>query len=245
MTENKNNKPARNLKEEYLKCDLPYERFLKVGEKNLSDTELLAVILRTGIKNSNVMDTAKSILNHPKIIQFGMPGLSKLTQEELRSIPGIGDIKAAQILCISELSKRMSASFSLNSESFNSPDKIAQRYMPLTRTLDKERVYAVYLDSKLKIIRDEIVSIGTVDQSILEPREIIRSAITCNSSKIFVLHNHPSGDPNPSKNDIIITKKLIKACSYVSIRLMDHIILGDNIYFSFMEHGLLQEAIVE
>ena len=227
------------LRERFIKEDLPYEKFMRIGAEGLSDSELLAIILRTGTRNFNVYDIAKSILSLPKIKQFGIPGISRLKKEELMAIPGMGPVKSAQVMCISELSKRMSVSFSEAKIPLDSARKIASMYMPKMRLLEKEVVMAVYLDTKLRFIKDEQVSVGSINSSIMEPREIIRSAMECNATNIFVLHNHPSGDPTPSMEDSIITNKLLKACNLVSVKLIDHIIVGDNKYYSYNEKGFL------
>ena len=227
------------LREHFMKDDLPYEKFNRIGAEGLSDSELLAIILRNGTRNFNVYQIACSILSLPKIKQLGIPGLGRLKKEELLAIPGMGPVKSAQVLCISELSKRMSVSFSETKLPLDSPSKIVSMYMPKMRILEKEIVMAVYLDSKLRLIMDEKISVGTINSSILEPREVIRSAMGCNATNIFVLHNHPSGDPSPSNEDNFITSKLLKACNLVSIKLIDHIIVGDNRYYSYNEHGFL------
>lgn len=219
--------------------NLPYEKFDKYGVEALSDTDLFAVILRTGSKDSNVLDTAYSLMNLSKVKQYGLPGLLRLTKEELLTIPGIGKVKAAQLMCIAEICRRIRVYSREKSRLFSNAKDVSDYYMESMRNLLRERVVAVFLDSKSRLICDEIISIGTVNLSVLCPRELFSSALKNSAVSVILLHNHPSGDPAPSKEDRDITLRLKEASKILEIPITDHIIIGDNRYFSFRESGLL------
>lgn len=225
--------------EYFFLSNLPYEKFEKNGAYALSDSDLLAVILRTGSRDSNVLDTAFKLMNLPKLQKYGLPGILRVTKEDLLKIPGIGKVKAAQLLCIAEISKRIRAYSAPENKVFLNAKDVSDFYMEDMRNLLRERVVAVFLDSKSRRICDEIISIGTVNLSVLCPRELFSSALLNNAVSIILLHNHPSGDPSPSREDKSITLRLKKASEVLEIPITDHIIIGDNRYFSFRENGLL------
>ena len=223
----------------FISDNLPYEKLLKIGVENLTDADLLAVILRTGAKGQNVLDVSYDLINHPAIKRYGLPGLYKMTKEDLIKIKGIGEIKASQLLAVCELTKRIKGSFQQEKFIATNPGKIASCYMEELRTLDRERVVAVFLDSKNARICDKVISIGTLESSVLNPREIFKDAFSVNAASFVLLHNHPSGDPSPSNDDKEVTRRIERGADIVGIRLLDHIIIGDNRYFSFRESGLL------
>lgn len=220
-------------------CEQPYEKALNYGVGALSDAELLAVIIRSGTKNRTSLMLAYDILDLSD--QYpGLLGLYHLTREELCRIAGIGSVKATELMCIAELSKRMSRLSRMPSKILNSPDDIAAFFMDEMRCLEAEHFYAAYLDSKSMLIKYEVLFKGSVKESLVFMREIIRNALKCDAVRIVVLHNHPSGDPTPSHADIITTNKLHRACDIVDIPLVDHIIIGDNTYVSFASSGLIK-----
>ncbi len=219
--------------------NLPYEKFDKYGVEALNDADLFAVILRTGSKDSNVLDTAYNLMNLSKIKKYGLPGLLRLTKEELLTISGIGKIKAAQLMCIAELCRRIRIYSREKNKLFSCAKDVSDYYMESMRNLLRERVLAVFLDSKSRLICDEIISIGTVNLSVLCPRELFSSALKNSAVSVILLHNHPSGDPYPSKEDKEITARLKEASKILEIPITDHIIIGDNRYYSFRESGLL------
>ncbi len=215
----------------------PYEKCEKYGASILSDAELLAVILRTGSKKQRVMDLAVNILNYSTAYP-GLKGLNYLSFQELIKIKGVGRVKAVELLCLTEITKRMAKEIHRDSLRLITPKSVADYYMQDMRHLTREQVMLLMMDSKNKIIKDMIISEGSVNTSIMPTREVFVNAIKYEAVNIILLHNHPSGDPTPSGEDIRVTKKLYEAGNLIGITLMDHIIIGDNRYISMKEQGL-------
>jgi len=218
-------------------AERPMEKFLKKGALSVSDAELLAIILRTGTKDMSAVLLAGHIL---KCSEQGILGINNLSVEELLKIKGIGIVKAIQIKAIGELSRRLSkAGLNIHNTNFSSPDLIARYYMEDLRYLRQEELRVIYLDTKAHFIKDEVITKGTVNMSVVSPREIFINAVRFEAVNIILLHNHPSGDPTPSEHDILATKRVIEAGRLIGISLIDHIIIGDNKYISFKEERLL------
>lgn len=216
----------------------PYEKCEAYGPQILSDAELLAVILKTGSKGLRAIDLAVNVLNYSKT-HPGLKGLNYLTKKELTGIKGIGRVKAIQLLCLTELTKRMSREVHKENLKFITPQSVADYYMQDMRHLQREQVMLLILDSKCKFIKDVVMSTGTVNTSIVPVREILIQALKEEAVNIILVHNHPSGDPSPSSEDIKVTRRMKEAGDLVGITLMDHIIIGDNKYISLKEQGLL------
>ena len=216
---------------------LPYEKFEKFGSESLTDIELLAIIIRTGTKNMSALNLAKKIigLSSDSGQSHGLLSLLHLSLEELMSIKGIGKVKAIRLKCITELSKRIAMESFKTGLRFDSPKSIAAYYMEQLRHKETEHVILVMCDGKNQFLKDCILSSGTVNMSLLSPREIFMMAIKTQAVNILLVHNHPSGDPTPSKDDILITKRIHEASQIMNIPLVDHIIIGDNNYRSFKE----------
>jgi len=215
----------------------PYEKCEKYGASLLSDAELLAVIIRTGTKNIRAIDLAVNILNFSDAYP-GLKGLNYLTMKELTKIKGIGRVKAIELLCLTELTKRMAKEIHRESLKLVTPQSVADYYMQDMRHLTREQIFLLMLDSKNKIIKDMIISEGTVNTSIMPTREVFVHALKYEAVNIILLHNHPSGDPTPSVEDIRVTKRMKEAGNLIGITLMDHIIIGDNKYISLKEQAL-------
>ena len=215
----------------------PYEKCERYGATSLSDAELLAVILRTGTKNQRVIDLAVNILNY-STAYTGLKGLNYLTMKELTGIKGVGRVKAIELMCLTEITKRMSKEVHYEALRLVTPQSVADYYMQDMRHLTREQVKLILMDSKNKIIKDMIISEGTVNTSIMPTREVFVHAIKYEAVNIILLHNHPSGDPTPSTEDIRVSKRLQEAGNLIGITLMDHIIIGDNRYISLKEQGL-------
>lgn len=215
----------------------PYEKCERYGAVSLSDAELLAVILRTGTKEQRVIDLAVNILNYSTAYP-GLKGLNYLTMKDLTKIKGVGRVKAIELLCLTEITKRMSREIHKDSLKLITPQSVADYYMQDLRHLTREQVLLLLMDSKNKIIKDMIISEGTVNTSIMPTREVFVQAVKYEAVNIILLHNHPSGDPTPSAEDIRVTKRLYEAGNLIGITLMDHIIIGDNRYISLKEQGL-------
>lgn len=216
------------------KEERPYEKCLKYGAESMTDIELLAIILRTGTKGCNVKELAIRMLQNEEG-DISVLSLTHLSLEQLMEINGIGKVKAIQILCVLELAKRISRTRFSNATKFNSSDIIADYYMERLRHLEQEQMHVMFLDTKCKLIKDKRISSGTINQSLISPREVFVEALKCNCVNIVLVHNHPSGDPSPSQDDIKSTERVNKAGKIIGIRLLDHIIIGDNTYFSLKE----------
>lgn len=216
----------------------PYEKCEKYGPQSLSDAELLAVILRTGSKNLRAIDLAINVLNYSST-HSGLKGLNYLSMKELTQIKGIGRVKAIELLCLTELTKRMAKEVYKDNLKFITPKSVADYYMQDMRHLSREQVLLLMLDSKSRFIKDMIMSSGTVNASIMPVREVLIQALKEEAVNIILVHNHPSGDPSPSSEDIRVTKRMKEAGNLIGITLMDHIIIGDNKYISLKEQGLL------
>ena len=214
----------------------PYEKCEQYGAGALSDAELLAVIIRTGTKKQRAIDLAVNILNYSTAYP-GLKGLNYLSLRELTRIKGIGRVKAIELLCLTELTRRMAKEATRDSLRLTTPQSVADYYMQDMRHRTAEQVLLVMLDSKNRILKDQVISEGTVNTSIMPVREVFVQAVKYEAVNIILLHNHPSGDPTPSTEDIRVTKKIAEAGKLIGISLMDHIIIGDNRYISLKEQG--------
>lgn len=218
---------------------LPYEKFLKYGSASLTEAELLAIILRTGTKNCPALEMAKKVLTLAGGKNFKLNSLHHLSLNELMEIPGIGEVKAVKIKCLSELAVRMALEKASADLRYDSPKTVADYYMEKMRHKEREIILLLLLDNKLGLIEEYILSQGTVRASLLSSREIFIKALKCRACHLMLLHNHPSGDPAPSQQDIVITQKIKKAGELMDIPLIDHIVLGDGCYVSLKEKDLL------
>lgn len=223
---------------EMLEEERPYEKSRRFGTKSLTDIELLAVLLRTGVKGENSLELAKKIL-YPDNCPQGLAGVHQWTYEKLTKLKGIGAVKATQILCVLELARRLSKSDALKHLSFTSPASIAEYYMEDMRHQKQEHMKLLMLNTKTMLIGESNISKGTVNASLISPRELFIEALERNAVSIILLHNHPSGDPTPSKEDILITKRICEAGNLIGIELLDHIIIGNNCYISFVEKQMM------
>jgi len=213
----------------------PRERMLHYGAAALSHVELIAILLRTGTNNQSAVQLATTILNQCG----GLHGLIDATKEELMSIKGIGEAKAAQLQAGIELGRRLSRSKLGQSTVIRSPRDAADLVMDELRYLKKEHFLCLFLNTKNHVIARETISVGTLNAALVHPREVFRAAMKHNSASIICVHNHPSGDPAPSSEDIILTKRLTDAGQLVGIELLDHVIVGDGRFVSLKEHGHL------
>ena len=169
----------------------------------------------------------------------GILGICHTSREELQKIPGIGKVKAMQILCIAELSKRLASAKVEDKISFHSPASIADYYMERMRHLSREEMILIFFNGKNKVIKELTVSVGTVNQTVASPRELFLEALRCEAVSVLMIHNHPSGDPTPSRQDILTTKRMKEAGEFLGIPLCDHIIIGDQTYLSFREEHMM------
>lgn len=216
----------------------PYERCEQYGPESLTDAELLAVILRTGCAGFNSLQLARQVLtkdeNHKNLI-----GLCYLSRQQLMEIPGIGRVKAIQLQSIAELAKRIARASPEEQILLGKPVYIARYFMEDLRFEIQECVYAVYLDQKCRFLKKKLITKGTVNASLISPREIFLEALKCNAVHLVLIHNHPSGNPNPSPEDVRVTGQMKESGQLLQIPLLDHIIIGNQAYYSFAEHGRL------
>lgn len=219
------------------KEERPYEKCLQYGAANLTDIELLAILLRSGTKGENSLMLARRLL-YLNQQQEGILNIQKLTYDALIQTKGIGQVKAVQILAICELAKRMAKATAVKGLSFQNPASIADYYMEDLRHQKQEIMKLLMLNTKAKLLGETNISKGTVNASLVSPRELFIEALQKNAVSIILLHNHPSGDPAPSREDILITKRIKEAGALIGVELLDHIIIGNNCYTSLAEEGL-------
>ncbi|MCI8579525.1 MAG: DNA repair protein RadC [Dorea sp.] len=218
----------------------PYEKCQRFGASALSDAELLAVVLRTGSHGENVIGLAQRILYRSG--EDGILGLHRFSMEQLVKIRGIGKVKAIQLICILELARRLSKASVSESLSFTSPASIAEYYMEDLRHESQEVMKLIMINSKGRLISETEISKGTVNASLITPREIFIEALLRQAVAVVAMHNHPSGDPTPSSEDILLTKRIKEAGSIIGVELLDHIIIGNNCYVSLREKGILEKG---
>ena len=213
----------------------PQERLLRYGADNLSNSELLAVILRTGTRNENVINLSQRIITAFN----GINGLLEASQEDLMKISGIKEAKASQILSMAEMAKRFQTYRSGDSYKINSPADAADLIMVELREFKQEILKVLLLNTKNVVIDIHNASMGSLNSSIVHPREIYKEAIRKSAASIIMVHNHPSGDPSPSSEDIAATTRIKEVGKIVGIELLDHVIVGDGKYISLREKNLL------
>lgn len=213
----------------------PRERLLREGPEVLSDIELLAILIRTGTNKGNALDISEKLLTK-------VGGLSQLidsTVEEISAIHGIGQIKAAYIKAALELGKRLARTPVLDKPKITSPRDVSNLLMAEMRRYDREYFKALCLNTKNQVISIETVSIGSLSASIVHPRELFKNPIKRSSAALILVHNHPSGDPTPSSEDIEVTQRLCEAGKILGIEVLDHIIIGDRKFTSLREKGII------
>jgi len=209
------------------KVDRPREKLERYGVEKLKDAELLAILLRTGTKDINVLKLSEKILNKFKNQKF-----ENVSIDDLKKIHGLGSVKACEIIACFELGRRMLKD--KKSSILLSPKDVWQR-MEDIRDSKKEHFVVFYLDSRNQEIQREIISIGTLNESLVHPREVFEGAIKNNASSIIIVHNHPSGDLEPSESDMEISKKLINAGKILDIRICDNIIVTKTLFKSIID----------
>jgi DNA repair protein RadC len=217
----------------------PREKLLVRGTAALTDPELIAILLRTGLPGANAVEVARQLLE-----RYGsLTGLSRCSVKEIESIRGIGSAKAIQLVAAFGLGQRL-ANERLSRQKLDSPELIHDLVAAEMRTLHKESLRVILLDTRYHLLRMEEVSLGSVNESIAHPRDVFRPAVISSAYAVIVVHNHPSGDPSPSQSDHSLTRRLAEAAELLQIKLLDHIIIGAPAegrlpYFSFKEAGVL------
>lgn len=213
----------------------PRERLIRNGPESLSNAELLGVILRTGSKEENVVSLSSRILTEYSIKQLSLVNVSRLMQ-----VHGVGKAKAAQIAAVFELARRLETYVEEPKRKICSPKDVYTLMYPKMREQKKEKFITLCLDTKNQILKEEVVSIGSLNASIVHPREVFKSALLESSASVIMVHNHPSGDPSPSREDIMVTEKMVEGGKLLGIDVLDHIIIGDGKYVSLKDEGFVR-----
>lgn len=210
----------------------PYEKFLKYGAQALSDAELLAVIIRSGTTGLTSVEVAQDFLCAG---DRSLLNLYEIPYEKMIQMRGIGPVKAIQLKCIAELSKRIAQTKYAAKICLNDPGSIADYYMERLRHERREQLIVCMFDNKCHLLGERLLSIGSASESIVSPREIFSAALNCHAIHLILLHNHPSGSPVPSRNDDMVTERIASCGRIMGIPLLDHIIIGDHSYYSYRE----------
>ncbi len=210
---------------------LPRERLRDLGAEQLSNQELLSILLRTGTKTRPVLEVANDILKHIDTLA----DFQHLSLQELQKIKGIGYVKSIEIKAMIELAKRINKAEYVQKERIMSSERLARKMMLELSDQKQEHLVAIYLDTQNRIIEQRTIFIGSVRRSIAEPREILYYACKNMATSVIIIHNHPSGSPAPSENDLRFTEKMKRACDDIGIVCLDHIIVGKYQYYSFRE----------
>ena len=216
--------------------DRPREKLILRGVHNLTDAELIAILLRTGTKGKSVLSVAQELINKNKNLAV----LATLSFSNLLRTNGIGKDKAATLIAAFEINRRIeSQSKWVSDKKITSPKDVADIFIPLLRDELKEKFILVCLNSANKMIKHEVISVGNLNSSVVHPREIFKAAIENNSASVILIHNHPSGNPEPSNEDIAITKKIVEAGRILDIPVFDHLIIAGNLFTSFVDKRII------
>ena len=218
--------------------DRPREKLERLGPAGLGDNELLAVVLGSGSRGRNALDLANDVIDRAG----GMHGLTRVTVGDLRRVAGVGRARAAQVLAAIELGRRTLARGGVERPNLRSPAQLAAHLLPQYGAGAVEQFGIVMLDSKSRLLQIRIVATGTIDAAVVHPREVFREAAAASAAAIVLFHNHPSGDPTPSPDDLDLTRRMINAGTVMGIDVVDHIILGDRRYFSLLEAGVMTSS---
>lgn len=212
----------------------PRERLARVGEGALSTAELLAIILRTGVGGENVLALAARLLS----LYGGLPGLARASFAELQAEKGLGQAKTAQLKAALELGRRILLAAPEDRFIVRSPTDVAQLLMAEMAHLEQEHFRVLYLDTRNRLLGSETVYVGSLNASHIRVSEVFRDAVKRNCAAIIVVHNHPSGDPTPSPEDVEVTRQLVAAGDLLDIEVLDHLIVGQQRFVSLRERGL-------
>ena len=213
----------------------PREKLRDNGAQVMSNSELLAILLRSGNQDESALRLAEHLLER----QGGLAGLGGATAEALEQVKGIGEAKASTVLAAIELGRRVALLEPAQRLTIKAPDDVAALLLPRFRYESREHFLAVLLSTKNHVLKTAVISIGSLNASIVHPRELFREAINCRAAAVILAHNHPSGDPTPSPEDVALTRKLVEAGSLLDIPVLDHLILGDGKFISLKEKGIL------
>jgi DNA repair protein RadC len=218
--------------------DRPREKLQRVGSGGLGDNELLAIVLGHGDPRTTALELANSVL----AAVGGLHGLARATPDDLRRVPGIGDARASQLVAAVEVGRRTLVRPRRERTQILAAIDAAQILVPQFGALPVEHFGVLLLDTKHRLTRTSLISVGTLDASVVHPREVFRAATSGAAAAIVVFHNHPSGDPTPSADDVALTKRLIRAGELMGITVLDHVIVAENGFVSLREHGYLKSG---
>jgi DNA repair protein RadC len=213
--------------------DRPREKLERLGPAGLGDNELLALVLGGGMRGHGALELAN------RVIAFvgGLQGLTRIRVDDLRAVPGVGRARAAQVIAAVEFGRRTLVRDTVERPRFTSPGQLAAYLLPQYGAASVEQFGIVLLDTKHRVIRTKLVSSGGLDSTIVHPREVFREAAANAAAAIILFHNHPSGDPSPSPEDVVLTARMVRAGDIMGIDVIDHIILADQHYYSLVESG--------
>lgn len=215
--------------------DRPRERLLRFGRQALSDRELVAIILGSGSRNESVLELSGRLLSHFE----GFELLREASVEELKKIKGIGSAKAVLLLACIEFGSRVAGRHHENRYTVRSPEDGANFVMEEMRTLNQEHFVVVFLNTKNQVLHKSTIFIGSLNASIVHPREVFKEAVRRSAASMICFHNHPSGDPSPSQEDIDVTKRLVSCGKMIGVDVLDHIVIGDRKFISLKQKGLM------
>jgi DNA repair protein RadC len=224
----------RSTIKEWPEDDRPREKLQRKGSRELSNAELLAILIRMGGKGSTALDLAKQLLSDGRSLR----DLSQMSVHDMMG-HGIGAARASSIVAAFELARRLPSSGGSEKPIFRSPDDVGSIYVPKLRDLDHEEFWALLLNASNRLIDEVKITSGTLDSSLVHPRECFRDALKQTAATVIFLHNHPSGNPEPSQEDIAITKQLVEAGKILGIPVHDHIIVAGDKFTSFADRGLM------
>jgi DNA repair protein RadC len=213
--------------------DRPREKLERVGAGGLGDNELLAIVLGHGVPRASALELANAVLD----AVGGLHGLARATTDDVRRVPGIGAARAAQLIAAVEAGRRTLVRARRDRVQFVAPRDAAEFLVPQFGTRPVEQFGVVLLDTKHRVLRTTLLSVGTLDASIVHPREVFRAATSAGAAALVLFHNHPSGDPTPSEDDVALTKRLVRAGDLMGIPVLDHVIVAENRFCSLKDRG--------
>ena len=219
--------------------DRPREKLQRLGAAALGDNELVAIVLGSGSRECGALELANRLLERAG----GLHGLTRAAVGELHLVPGVGDARAAQVLAAVELGRRTLVRGTTDRPRLSTPRQLASYLLPQYGAGAVEQFGIVMLDTKHRMIRIKILSIGSLDTTVVHPREVFREATSASAAAIVLFHNHPSGDPTPSADDLVLTTRMVNAGDIMGIDVVDHLILADQRYFSLVEAGRLSPRV--
>ena len=213
----------------------PREKMKERGAQALGNSELLAILLRTGNFQESALRIAENLLDR----QGGLAGFGNATLEEFEQVKGVGEAKAITVMAAIELGRRVTTLAPVERPIIRTPDDVAALLMPRFRYETKESFIAILLSTKNHVLKTPVISVGSLNASIVHPRELFREAINASAAAVIIVHNHPSGDPTPSPEDIELTRRMVEAGKLLDISVLDHVVVGEDSFASLKERGLL------